>query len=131
MIKWFWTILLIVTTSPVAKDTASDANNQGMVAYNKKDYVNFIKYFTKAILLEPGHKLANYNLARVYALIQRECGSMEIDGQYPGENSDVYVHLEKAIVADPRARKKAIYVFLATGDSGDELLEFSPDRCSA
>ena len=79
---------------------AQKLNESGMEFYKKKDYWGAAAEFKKAIEADPTHKLANYNLACVYALL------LEDDLAEPSGYT-VIEQLEKAIKLDPNVKTKA------------------------
>ncbi|MDH5721263.1 MAG: tetratricopeptide repeat protein [Spirochaetia bacterium] len=85
---------------------ADELNSKAMAFYKKKDYENAVNTFQEAIKAAPEHKLANYNLACVYALSINECRMIEFQNSAYGD-SDLYAQLEKAIKLDDSVKEKA------------------------
>ncbi len=90
------------------KLSAGYCNAQGMEFYNNKLYYSAELMFRNALILDPKHILANYNLACVYAL---QIKTEDFYQRNPTLRTKHYQRalkqLEKAIQVDPSAREKA------------------------
>ena len=72
-LQLFFTLLISLVSSISAQDLKCQpvsCNDQGVTFMNAGDYTAAIRYFNRAVELEPGYAIAYYNLGSGYAVIK-------------------------------------------------------------